>query len=232
MKKTLIALLALGSAAVAAPATVSTGSTSNLDSIIATSQLTLDQLTTIVGTADLNTALIGVTDSASHSWSAAVSTWSTRNELLLYTKKGGEAVSGNAQATFADSETWLTDNDLKAYFDLEGAVKGAITLGYQGSKISGVGNYSGTAVVFSVLYDDGSVKTAYGINTTYKYSDYSIPTITYDDELMSAPVITVSTTPWTKESLISANVAAVPEPTTATLSLLALAGLAARRRRK
>ena len=232
MKKTIIALLALSGLAVAAPATLTTGSDSHLDSVIATAQLTPSQLTSVVDTANLNTALIGVTDSANNSWSAAVSTWGARNELLLYTKKGGEAVSGNAQSTFTDSESWPAGNDLKAYFGLENAVMGAITLGYQGANITGVGNYSGTAVVFSVLYNDGSVKTAYGLCSGYKYSNNSIPTITYDDTLMSTPTVTLSTTPWTKDSLIGANLAAVPEPTTATLSLLALAGLAARRRRK
>ena len=187
MKKTIIALLALSGLAVAAPATLTTGSDSHLDSVIATAQLTPSQLTSVVDTANLNTALIGVTDSANNSWSAAVSTWGARNELLLYTKKGGEAVSGHAQNTFTDSESWPADNDLKAYFNLDGAVMGAITLGYQGANVPGVGNYSGTAVVFSVLYNDGSVKTAYGLCSGYKYSNNSIPTITYDDELMSTP---------------------------------------------
>ncbi|MBE6435548.1 MAG: PEP-CTERM sorting domain-containing protein [Akkermansiaceae bacterium] len=57
--------------------------------------------------------------------------------------------------------------------------------------------------------------------------------ITYADSLLGTPQVTTSATSRTRDSLIAANEAVlVPEPATATLSLLALVGLAARRRRR
>ncbi|MBR7108648.1 MAG: PEP-CTERM sorting domain-containing protein [Akkermansia sp.] len=51
--------------------------------------------------------------------------------------------------------------------------------------------------------------------------------------MLGTPQVTTSATPWTRDSLIAANEAVlVPEPATATLSLLALVGLAARRRHR
>ncbi|MBR5331428.1 MAG: PEP-CTERM sorting domain-containing protein [Akkermansia sp.] len=53
-----------------------------------------------------------------------------------------------------------------------------------------------------------------------------------NSDVMATPEVTVGTD-WTAQSLIASTKAVlVPEPATATLSLLALAGLAARRRRK
>ena len=160
--------------------------------------------------------------------------WGDTCQLHIYVDKvGGDAITGNANGSFSDADLWPANHDMKAYFeDLSNAVEGAITLGYQGDHVPNV-TYKGTAVTLSVLYNDGTIKTIYGLNTTYKWSSNYIANITYADSLLGTPQVTTSATPWTRDSLIAANEAVlVPEPTTATLSLLALAGLAARRRRK
>ena len=111
-------------------------------------------------------------------------------------------------------------------------MKGAITLAYGGDNVAGAGD-TGTSILISVLYEDGSMKSLYGNRSGQKWSNNSITTVTYADDLMAAPEITISNTRWTEASLTSAHKdLLIPEPATATLSLLALAGLAARRRRK
>ncbi|MBR5888262.1 MAG: PEP-CTERM sorting domain-containing protein [Akkermansia sp.] len=235
MKKTIITLLALsGLATAGTTATCAVGS-ANTDPIIATSELTLESLTAIITDQSLSSALLGLTvernnGATKYPWSISANYWEGSNELHIYTKEAGQTVSGYANASFSDS-SWPTGHKLSNSFTLEGAVKGAITLGYAGDHAPMT--FAGTAVVFSVLYDDGSIVSIYGQNTAYKYSNDGIAYVTYDSDVLATPTITTGTD-WTRESLIAANESAlqIPEPTTATLSLLALAGLAARRRRK
>lgn len=238
MKKTLITLLALAGATFGGTTETITLNSANTTPIIATSELTLENLTTIISGQDLSSALMGLTvvrnaGQASETklpWSISANYWSLSNELHIYTKEAGEAVSGNANGSFGDTAgSWPTSHKLSNAFSLEGAVKGAITLGYAGSDATM--ELEGTAVVLSVLYNDGTIKSIYGINTKYKYSDDGIAYLTYNSDVLATPTVTVGTD-WTRGSLIAVTeAAAIPEPATATLSLLALAGLAARRRR-
>lgn len=237
MKKTLITLLSLAGVAVGGTKESITLNSDKTAPIVATSELTLDNLTSIISGTSVSSTLIGLTvvrnEGAENEerlqWSVAANYWSISNELHIYTKEAAETVSGNAQGSFSDSTTWPDAHKLSNAFTLEGAVKGAITLGYAGADATMA--LEGTAVVLSVLYDDGTIKSIYGINTTYKYSQDSIAYLTYNSDLLNTPTVTIGTD-WTKDSLIATTEAAIPEPTTATLSLLALCGLAARRRRK
>ena len=239
MKKTLIALVALCGSAMAGTTKSITLNTTNTTPIIATSELTLAQVTTIISDSTLKSALMGLTiirnagqdNEEQINWSISANYWAPSNELHIYEKQAGESVSGNAAASFSDSEgSWPTGHKLSNAFSLENAVSGAITLGYAGENASM--DLMGTAVVFSVLYNDGTVKSIYGINSARRYSNDGIALLTYNSDVMSAPTVTTGTD-WTRASLIKANEAVlIPEPTTATLSLLALVGLAARRRRK
>lgn len=202
---------------------------------IATSILSKDSLTTIISTANRNEALLGYTltdQQTSHSIS--VGSWNNQNELHIYNTTAGSSISGYAASSFSDSTSWPANHKLvNAFPDLTNAVAGAITLGYQTTNASS--SVSGTAVVLSVLFGDGSITSIYGLSSGVKYSNTEVTTITYASELLESPQVEVLTSPWSKESLIEANnelLRTVPEAATATLSLLALAGLATRRRRK
>lgn len=238
MKKTIIALFALAGVAAAGTTETITLNTVNTAPIIATSELTLDSLTAIITEQNLHSALLGITvvrnagaeNEEKLPWSISANYWDTSNELHIYTKEAGENVSGYANGSFSDSSSWPSGHKLSNAFSLEGAVKGSLTLGYAGDHATM--ELNGTAVVLSVLYEDGTITSIYGINTGYKYSNDGIAYLTYNSDVLQTPTI-VTGTDWTRESLISANEAIlIPEPTTATLSLLALAGLAARRRRR
>lgn len=89
---------------------------------------------------------------------------------------------------------------------------------------------TGTTAVFTISYADGTSATLGGVaNTTLKGTGLTVDTVLLDSNLVSKA--------WVFDSVLSVDdakaltMAAIPEPATATLSLLALAGLAARRRR-
>ena len=240
MKKTFIALLALAGAAFAGTTETITLNSANTAPIIATADLTLENLTTIITSQDLRSGLIGLSvvrnagaaDEQTISWSVSANYWDTSNELHIYNVKAGETVSGYAAGSFNDEKvSWPQGHKLSNTFSLDNAVKGAITMAYAGANATMA--LEGTAVVLSVLYTDGTVKSIYGRCNGYKYSNDGIAYLTYNSDVMATPEVTVGTD-WTAQSLIASTEAAVlvPEPATATLSLLALAGLAARRRRK
>lgn len=244
MKKyiTLAALLAAGTAMANAGTGIVEleGVTAN-SPIVATSILDLDDLKTIALSTNTNRALLGIrvpeTEEKVYNWSISVGSWSGTDQLHIYTKSAGESIFGNATASFTYTIEGVSNPtssfDIKTYFDLENktAVKGAITLGYAGTNATQVAD--GTAVVFSVLYEDGEIRSLYGINTGYKYSSLTPSAITYDTDLLNVPVVT-TTTDWTKDTLIATNIAAVPEPSAFGLlaGIGALALVASRRRRR
>lgn len=232
----LVALLASGTSFATTGVTGSiTLSEPTKYAFIATSLLSKDSLSTIINTGNRWEALLGFTLTGGQiSHSISVGTWNNQNELHIYNTTAGSAISGYAAYSFSDSTSWPTGHKLVNDFpDLTNAIAGSITLGYQ--TVNASSTLSGTAVVLSVLFSDGSITSIYGLNSSVKYKDQEVTTITYASELLESPQVEVLTSSWSKDSLIEANkgiLRTVPEPTTATLSLLALAGLAARRRRR
>ena len=245
MKKyiTIATLLAAGSAIANAEGMSVSVTSTNTDAVLITSMLTLQQVKDIVDTNGINKKLLGITDSKGNSWSIALGTWSNANKLYVYTGLAGEGITG---AQPGDNfkfvgENWNSTDDLwNKFSNLDNAVCGAITLGYQGvfvkdSEGTNVdGSESGTAVVLSVKFSDGSVETIYGLNTKYKNSSNSIATVSYESDYVGNPSVTVTSTAWDSSSLIAHNVAALPEPSTfgllAGLGALALVGTRRRRR--
>ena len=89
----------------------------NTTPIIATSELTLEQVTTIISDSSLRSALMGLTvirnagqeNEQQINWSISANYWDPSNELHIYGTQAGESVSGNAAASFSDSEgSWPT----------------------------------------------------------------------------------------------------------------------------
>ena len=102
------------------------------------------------------------------------------------------------------------------------AVGASAALMYTGSESTGL---------ITIAYSDGSTKTLGGTwNTSLWSSSISSGTVSFDAELVTKAWV-YSSGLNVKEAT-ALTVAAIPEPATATLSLLALAGLAVRRRRK
>ena len=228
------ALVAAGTAFSNAAVITLTG-TSAATSVVATSLLTAENAAGIIATEDLNKALLGITV-GSNSWSIGVGTYNdTDQQLHIYEVVAGKEVSGNADASFSGGN-WPTSGSLSSAFDsTEDIVGGALTLGYAGTNAQST---SGTAVVFSVKYADGSVVTISGLRSEQRYSNDSPVSLSYYDSLLSAPTYTASAEEdWTLDSLVVTNTAALsaaPEPSAFGLlaGLGALALVASRRRRK
>ena len=230
MKKTLIALMALAGVAAAGTSTITLNNSSSLNAVIVTAELSLDQLTRILWTKSTNTAMIGFQDSGDNKYAAIVGTWNGKQEVFnIIGKNAGEGVNGTPRYY------WNPNIKVDDYFSQTDALKGAITLAYAGSNVDSTNtDNEGVSVLISVQYADASVVHLYGNDSALKWSNNYISSVTYADNLMDEPTVTVTSTPWSAASLkeMHEGILGIPEPTTATLSLLALAGLAARRRRK
>ena len=98
------------------------------------------------------------------------------------------------------------------------------------------GKTSGTAVAFTLIGMDGSVLVdSYVVAGGLKSSSAGAAALTFDDSVAASYYFDGykgGDAAYMKALAGAVATASIPEPTTATLSLLALAGLAARRRRK
>ena len=107
----------------------------------------------------------------------------------------------------------------------------ALTLSYAyGTKDNGIG----TNVAIAVYDKDGNLLgSSYGSNTGLR-TNSSLSSIAFSDAVTSAYLYNNLLSEENATAIVQelGKAALIPEPTTATLSLLALAGLAARRRRR
>ncbi len=241
MKKTLITLMALAGVASATEQTITLSDYGYTDGFYATSVLDLDDLTSIITTKNLDTTLIGVgvalDNNTTHSAVLTVKSWTNNEFHLYYNQDAGVSATdfGNAGASFGAPEgyTWPNGHAINNAFSMENAVGGALTFAFA-PKAAATDVY-GVSIALTVAYADGSTQTIVGNATGYSWSNnqYKATEIFYDDAYIAAPTVTKAGN-WTHADLVTANKVAlgIPEPTTATLSLLALAGLAMRRRRK
>jgi len=145
------------------------------------------------------------------------------NDDTAFTTKGATVFGTNGSA----ATSALTD------IDWTNAAGAALTIAYNG--ISSNTGPLGVQIYFSVAMNNGRIVTLNaGNNGTQWVNDkYDVTEIRYTTDYLDALTIydgyATADQAW---ELNKGVLPAVPEPTTATLSLLALAGLAARRRRR
>ena len=262
MKKTLIALMAISSVTMADQQSITMTDYEYGDGFYVTTTLSAVAVKDLIGTADLNTTILGhavsgeqisnttgeKVGSIDYTAALGIRTWNPRNEFHFFAnKEAGADISTSGTSSLSSvtgSEyTWPTNHAMNEFFlsDSKNITGAALTYAFAVRDTNSTEPY-GVAIVFTVTYDDGSWATTMGKSTFYSweskngYTAYYKPSeLTYDDTYLSiASGDIVKSTSWQYTDLVAANHAAlgIPEPTTATLSLLALAGLAMRRRRK
>lgn len=210
MKKTLIALMALAGVACAAQYTMDKGGDLFAGEFTLTFEIPADL--TVTGDYDILAAYYQVNGSSYN-----VNAFQLNSDFTLTLNRGGSlsstTLNNDVTTGTADKSTFTTDGET------------AYTLGAGSYTLNYKGGTNGSAAADLLL--DGAVVASFtggshnmnGINqggntlTLQTNDSYKVVATSY-------PGMPVPPSP------------SVPEPTTATLSLLALAGLAARRRRK
>ncbi len=232
MKKTLIALMALTGAAITEAATLSSYYTDDNE----TKQVTLDE---VLGNSEANASALADSLTADTIVAKTNVTFTLDTSTMLFDgAKLGDTVTLNslvlasgAANTYYVNEA--TNNQRYATITLSGVTYtsdkqvAAITSGTYGTltyTFTGDNAFTftvGDSLAIELNSEEGVYHSQFGVFQGQTGSG-DITCQKYD----TAP----GTGSW--QPAVKLNVAAVPEPTTATLSLLALAGLAARRRRK
>ncbi|MCQ2365436.1 MAG: hypothetical protein MJ051_07810 [Akkermansia sp.] len=236
MKKTLFVLFALAAPAVMAmtdeeaaqilsSSTVVTNDTytfsANQSAFTAIAIVDLDAYAALRPTLTTNNhpIVLSFTDSENHVMGAILGDTRYTYNALITTSLGT-----------ADRGSWQTLNNIGlsgAQGDdlyIGNATSAAITLSYDRN--------NGTYLTFSFMSKSGELVTATRNDGDLRYSGASrtLSTLTMNPDLFTK-VYVMEGTKYTGADIAMLTQKALPEPATATLSLLALAGLAARRRR-
>ncbi|MBR5213269.1 MAG: hypothetical protein IKV92_03315 [Akkermansia sp.] len=181
------------------------------------------------------------------------------NGYVIMSASNGSQTLGVAFDTLSDNNTYLgattltaTDNYVaignnsnywKSYAAITGVTGIDATPGFTNSQINWSkveyaaltmvhNNTSNTQFYLSVSYLDGSIYTLAGTQGNLKWKDgiSAITSLSFNSNAVTS--IDVYDGALAASEAVSKTTAQLPEPTTATLSLLALAGFAARRRRR
>ena len=242
MKKTIIALLALGSISQAALTLDATDVynydwDTNVTSAAVTLILSADAITALDNNQTLNQVFAAFDITGGSAGAGTLSPTHFAIENTTYT------VDGNTTTAFRASDSGVPKSFSNTRFQLftSGSYSGAaawdtakyaaLTFGITTSN-----NYKARAVL-SVIDASGIITNITQAEITNKIAFTGISGVNInneDEDYVTGSYIYSGS--WDNNALTTitekALTAAIPEPTTATLSLLALAGLAARRRRK
>jgi len=160
--------------------------------------------------------------------------YSSKNNIINSIGLYASSCTANT-ANVPASETFkaLTANTSAAPFDIGSGLgtvdwshvlEASLTLSYDAS--------SCTSVYLTLGYDNGVVTNYYGSNTKWHWSSGTGNWTTLEVNTNVVDSVYLMKGAATRAEAININEHLIPEPATATLSLLALAGLATRRRRR
>ena len=207
MKKTIIALMALVGAACAAPNDLNIAPGGNFWGGDFTLSFTLNE--GVLGAGDTTDVLAlywGTFTDANYNSNGITLTWASDKDVTLYIGDGAMSNVGDSADVAKITEATTFTGGRGATFNTK------LEMGKTYTLVNVGGNSNQSVSLYS------------GLDTSVA----ALETVTYNGNMNGGNADT------TMGSLVNSQYAvpAVPEPTTATLSLLALAGLAARRRRK
>ena len=237
MKKTLIALLAVSSVAMAVSlddALIAQAGNDGYD--------TQSGNFTVALKLDVEELGMLLEQGQAKAWGTDIVKYICNGTATGVTVNGGSNASGEITSSglFArwgnttnwNSVQWQGNTNLA---DLNGDAEGT---GWDAVASAGLvysfGKADGTAVAFTLIGNDGSVLVdSYVVADGLKSSSAGAAALTFGDSVAASYYFDgYKGGNEADMKALAGAVASIPEPTTATLSLLALAGLAARRRRK
>ncbi len=230
MKKTLIALLALGSCAMGV--TLEDADRLGLGGSTFT---TTDGNFTVALTLDVTELRSILEQGQNVSWGTDIVCYDINGTKTGVTVNGGSSDGKiNTSGLYArwgdninwNSTCWTSGNDL-ATIDWDTVADAGLVYSFSST--------GGTSVAFTLLDAEGTaIVDTYATAGALKSASATASTISFDDSVIGVYYFNGGVTETDAKALAKSAAVmtgTVPEPTTATLSLLALAGLAARRRR-
>ncbi|MBQ3143520.1 MAG: PEP-CTERM sorting domain-containing protein [Akkermansia sp.] len=231
MKKTLIALLALGTCAMGV-----TLEDADRLGLGGSSFTTTDGNFTVALTLDVTELRSILEQGQPKSWGTDIVCYDINGTKTGVTVNGGSnssntIVSSGLYARWGDninwnSTCWTSGNDL-ATIDWDTVADAGLVYSFSST--------GGTSVAFTLLDAEGAaIVDTYATAGGLKSASATASTISFDDSVIGVYYFNGGVAETDAKALAKSAAVmtgTVPEPTTATLSLLALAGLAARRRR-
>lgn len=234
MKKTLLTLSLLAVSALAANAATWGDSYVYSENGTAITLGSSTQAFTAVAVVDVDALKSVMLAGASNTRYTLIDAWQVRAE-------GADGAEIGLQTNFSSNNNKITSSGLWGSWNQGNAYSFGMNSGFQAEtfwtgvdQASVVLTYSygtGSTAIFTAIKNDGSVTTLGGTwNTNLKSDGMVIDKFTFDSTIVEQSFVfsNVSTVDQAK----TLGYTVIPEPATATLSLLALCGLAARRRRK